>query len=143
MNVKMLHLRSPGRWDGVACIVGDHSALESLQRAINTALATGAGGAEFYSSDGEGFVLAVAMEDSMCNVQTAYECESSPQRSLREITPMWAVKNFAPALRKAHALRHDTSPSEIPAHADNTPSSDEPPEAMQLSASSTENLANR
>lgn len=143
MNVGMLHLRSPSRWGGVACIVGDHGALESLQRAINTALATGAGGAKFYSADGEAFVLAVALEDAMCDVQTAYDGESSPHRSLREITPMWEVKNFAPALRKAHALLHETSLSEIPEHANSTHSSDKPPEAMQLSASSTENLAIR
>lgn len=110
MSEQMLNLRGPGRWDGVACMVGNRDALEALRDAITTAIDTGAGGATFYCSDGEEYVLAIALEDEMDTVQCAYNGELAPQRSLREIVPMYAVRNFPPALRKAQA-RFNASPS--------------------------------
>jgi hypothetical protein len=101
MSKQMLHIRNPGRLDNVAAIIGDRRALEALQRAVDTALATGAGGAFLFSSDGEGYALAVAMEDNMEVVQTAYAGETMPDRSLRERVPMYAARNFGVALRKA------------------------------------------
>lgn len=101
MSKDMLHIRNPGRWDNVAAIIGDRRALEALQRAVDTALATGSGGAFLFSSDGEGYALAVAMEDNMEVVETAYAGELKPARSLRERVPMYAVQNFGVALRKA------------------------------------------
>lgn len=105
MSKQALHLRSPGRNDEVAAIVGDRTALEALQRAVDTALATGAGGGFFFSSDGEGYALAVALEDDMETVHTAYAGELAPIRSLRERVPMYAVRNYGVALRKALLLR--------------------------------------
>lgn len=104
MSKDMLHIRNPGRRDNVAAIIGDRRALEALQRAVDTALATGAGGAFLFSSDGEGYALAVAMEENMEVVQTAYANEAMPERSLRELVPMYAVQNFDVALRKALLL---------------------------------------
>lgn len=97
----MLHLRSPGRWDDTAAIVGDRLALLALRRAVDMALSTGGGGAFLFSSDGEGYALAVALEENMWNVQTAYADEVAPVRSLREVVPLYAVANFAAALRVA------------------------------------------
>lgn len=114
MSKPMLHLRSPGREDEVASIIGDRSALEALQRAVDTALATGAGGGFFFSSDGEGFALAVALENEMENVHTSYSGEVAPVRSLRERVPMYAVRNYGVAMRKAQLLRKETCP--CPAH---------------------------
>lgn len=101
MSEQMLHIQSPGRWDGVACIVGDQSALLSLRDAVNAALATGSGGVYAYSSDGEGYLLAVALKTEMYDVQTAYAGEISPMRSLREILPMHALANFLIGYGKA------------------------------------------
>jgi nucleotide-binding universal stress UspA family protein len=105
MSKHMLHLRSPLRMDEVAAIVGDRAALEALQRAVDTALATGSGGGFFYSSDGEGYALAIALEDEMDNVHTTYQNEPAPVRSLRERVPMYAVRNYSVALHKAMMLR--------------------------------------
>lgn len=110
MSKQMLHLRSPGRSDEVASIVGDRAALEALQRAVDTTLATGAGGGFFFSSDGEGYALAIALEDDMEAVHTAYAGELRPVRSLRERVPMYAVRNYGVALRKALLRRADASP---------------------------------
>lgn len=110
MSKQMLHLRSPGRNDEVASIVGDRTAMEALQRAIDTALATGAGGAFVFSSDGEGYALAVALEGEMEDVETAYANEQTPQRSVRERVPMYAVRNFGVALRKALLMRDQAKP---------------------------------
>lgn len=105
MGPQILHLRSPGRADDVAAIVGNRAALEALQRAVDTALATGAGGAFVFSSDGEGYALAVALEPAMEAVCTAYAHEPAPVRSLRENVPLYAVGNFGVALAKALRLR--------------------------------------
>jgi hypothetical protein len=105
MSEQMLHLRAPGRWDGVATIVGDREALEALRRAVDAALATGSGGTALYSSDGEGYALAVALENEMCNVQTAYAGETAPVRALREVVPLYAVRHFTAALNKALLMR--------------------------------------
>lgn len=109
MRERMLHLRAPGRWDGVATIVGNREALETLRRAVDAALVTGSGGAALYTSDGEGYALAVALEDKMWEVQTAYAGETAPMRSLREVVPMYAVKNFSAALSKAMQMRDEFS----------------------------------
>jgi hypothetical protein len=99
----MLHLQSPDRWDDMAAIVGDRTALEALRNAVEAALCTGAGGAFLFSSDGEGYALAVALEENMWDVQTAYAGEMDPVRSLREVVPIREVENFQSALH--HALR--------------------------------------
>lgn len=110
MSKHMLHLRSPVRRDEVAAIVGDRAALEALQRAVDTALATGSGGGFFYSSDGEGYALAIALEEDMDNVHTAYLNEPAPVRSLRERVPMYEVSNYSVALHKALMLRKAGGP---------------------------------
>lgn len=114
MVQQILHLRSPGRADEVAAIVGNRAALEALQRAVDTALATGAGGAFVYSSDGEGYALAVALEPAMEQVHTAYAHEPEPVRSLRERVPLYAVGNFGVALAKALRLRAPSGPRPLP-----------------------------
>lgn len=107
MSEQMLHLRSPGRWEDIAGIVGDRAALLALRQAVDMALDTGAGGAFLFSSDGEGYALAVALEEHMWDVETAYADEVAPVRSLREVVPMHAVANFRPALHKAMRLREE------------------------------------
>lgn len=101
MSELMLHIQSPGRWDGVAGIVGDRDALQALREAPDDALATGSGGAFAYSSDGEGYALAVALQPTMYQVHTAYAGELSPERSLREMLPLRGVANFLPGYCKA------------------------------------------
>lgn len=110
MSQHMLHILSPARWDTVAAIVGDRSALESLHQALTNALATGAGGAYLYSSDGEGYALAVAMEEDMYAVHTAYSGESKPRRSVRERVPMRGVANFQAAVNEAIVQRRLKQP---------------------------------
>lgn len=111
----MLHLRAPDRWDGVASIIGDRDALETLRRAVDAALATGAGGTTLFNSDGESYALAVALEDRMWNVQTAYAGEATPVRSLREVVPMHAVENFPAALCKALIIGAELDPPPVKA----------------------------
>lgn len=96
-----LHLMSPARFDNVAAIIGDRLALLDLRTAVDMALASGAGGTFVFSSDGEGYSLAVALESNMNLVQTSYACEPCPVRSLREVVPLRAVKNFSTALNIA------------------------------------------
>jgi hypothetical protein len=92
---------SPARFDNVAAIIGDRLALQGLRTAVDMALASGAGGTFVFSSDGEGYSLAVALESNMNFVQTSYACEPCPVRSLREVVPLRAVKNFSTALNIA------------------------------------------
>lgn len=110
MSAHILHLLGPARWDSVAAIVGDRPALEGLREALNTALDTGAGGTFVYSSDGEGYALAVALEEDMQAVHTAYIKEAAPVRSLREAVPMRAVSNFKAAIALAIEHRHRVLP---------------------------------
>lgn len=110
MSEHMLHILGPARWDSVAAIVGDRSALESLHLALTNALGKGAGGAYLYSSDGEGFALAVALEEDMYAVHTAYSGEAKPRRSVRERVPMRGVANFQAAVSEAIEQRRLKQP---------------------------------
>lgn len=101
MSERTLHIMSPERFDNVAAIVGDRTALRALHHALTMALCSGSGGAYVFSSDGEGFSIAVALEPDMECVHTSYAFEPDPLRSLRELVPLRAVKNFRPALGKA------------------------------------------
>lgn len=101
MSERTLHLMSPARFDNVAAIVGDRIALQGLHHALAMALCSGSGGAYVFSSDGEGYSIAVALEPDMQFVHTSYSLEPEPLRSLRETVPLRAVKNFCPALGKA------------------------------------------
>jgi hypothetical protein len=110
MSAHILHLMSPARWDSVGAIIGDRPALEGLRDALSSALDTGAGGTFVYSSDGEGYALAVALEDDMHAVHTAYAKEVAPVRSIRETIPMRAVRNFKTAISLAIEHRHRVLP---------------------------------
>lgn len=110
MSAHILHLMSPARWDSVGAIIGDRPALEGLRDALNSALDTGAGGTFVYSSDGEGYALAVAFENDMHAVHTAYAREVPCVRSVRETTPMRAVSNFKAAISLAIEHRHCVLP---------------------------------
>lgn len=110
MSNHILHMMSPARWDTVAAIVGDRSALEGLRDALAMALETGAGGTYVYSSDGEGYALAIALESEMHSVHTAYAGEFKPKRSLREKVPMRAVANFSAAISEAIQQKHFFQP---------------------------------
>ncbi|WP_150119033.1 hypothetical protein [Massilia sp. NR 4-1] len=101
MSAHILHLLSPARWDSVGAIIGDRTALEGLREALNSALDSGAGGTFVYSSDGEGYALAVALENDMHAVHTTYAGEVHTVRSLRETIPMRAVSNFKIAMSLA------------------------------------------
>ncbi|TWI62532.1 hypothetical protein IP91_04052 [Pseudoduganella lurida] len=105
MSEQMLHILGPSRRDEIAVIVGDGPALVSLRRAIDSALLCGAGGTVVYQSDGENYLLAVALQKDMSSVHTGYANDTVSHRSLREKTPIRAVKNFWPALSKAMRLR--------------------------------------
>ncbi|MDD5706556.1 MAG: hypothetical protein PHR35_11570 [Kiritimatiellae bacterium] len=113
MSERTLHLMSPARFDNIAAIVGDRQGLEELRHAVDMALSCGSGGVFVFASDGEGYALAVALETDMQSVHTSYAGEAYPLRSLREITPLRAVKNFRPALLKA--LSHAPAAT-VPAH---------------------------
>ena len=106
MSAHLLHLLSPTRWDSVGAIIGDRPALEGLRDALISALDTGAGGTFVFSSDGEGYALAVALENDMHVVHTAYAREIGPVRSMRETVPMRAVQNFNAAISLAVERRH-------------------------------------
>lgn len=110
MSNHILHMMSPARWDSVAAIVGDRAALEGLRDALAKALAQGAGGTYVYSSDGEGYALAIALESEMHSVYTAYAGEFKPKRSLREKTPIRAVANFQAAITEAIERRQQFQP---------------------------------
>lgn len=99
----MLHILGPTRWDAVAAIVGDRAALERLRTALNDALETGSGGAVVAASDGEEFLLAVALQTDMQAVHTTYADESAPLRSVREQIPLRQTTHFSDACLKAHA----------------------------------------
>jgi hypothetical protein len=101
MSEHTLHLMSPTRHDNIAAIVGDRLALEELRKAVDMALGSGSGGAFLFGSDGEGFSLAVVLEKDMHSVYTSYAQELCPSRSLRELVPLRAVRNFSCALEKA------------------------------------------
>lgn len=103
MSERTLHLMSPTRHDNIAAVVGDRLALEELRKAVDMALVTGSGGAFLFGSDGEGFSLAVVLEKDMHSVYTSYAQELFPSRSLRELVPLRAVRNFSCALEKALA----------------------------------------
>jgi hypothetical protein len=126
MSAHILHLLSPARWDTVGAIIGDRPALEGLREALNSALETGAGGTFVYSSDGEGFALAVALESEMHTVHTAYAREFAPVRSMRENVPMRAVRNFRPAVLLAIERRHHVLPWFRPVSNSDAPSSARP-----------------
>lgn len=123
MSQQMLHLQSPGRWDNFAAIVGDRTALEALRSAVEAALSTGAGVAFLFSSDGEGYALAVAMEENMWDVQTAYAKKLAPSRSLREVVPMYVVENFESALHQAMRMREQfaSDPAQTPQRTESQP----------------------
>lgn len=122
MSAHILHLLSPARWDSVGAIIGDRPALEGLREALNSALETGAGGTFVYSSDGEGYALAVALENDMHAVHTAYAREAAPVRSMRETIPMRAVRNFKAAISLAIEHRPRVLPWFRPVSYSGTPS---------------------
>jgi hypothetical protein len=121
MSAHILHLLSPARWDSIGAIIGDRPALEGLRDALNSALETGAGGTFVYSSDGEGYALAVALENDMHAVHTAYAREVAPVRSIRESIPMRAVPNFKAAISLAIEQRHRVLPWFRPISGSDTP----------------------
>lgn len=100
MTARILHITGPSRSDGVASIVGDRTALQSLSSALEHALLGGAGGTFAYQSDGESYLIAVALEADMSQVCTAYTDDVAPQRSTRETVPMTMVAQYASALSK-------------------------------------------
>lgn len=109
----MLHILGPRRWDAVAAIVGDRAALEGLRRVLNEALETGSGGAVAATSDGEPYLLAVALQPDMQKVHTTYADEADPVRSLREQIPIRHVAGFIAACAKAGGL-HTGAPQRPP-----------------------------
>ncbi|MBY0240636.1 MAG: hypothetical protein K2X55_15100 [Burkholderiaceae bacterium] len=122
MSAHILHLLSPTRWDSVGAIIGDRPALEGLRDALNSALETGAGGTFVYCSDGEGYALAVALENDMQAVHTAYAKETAPVRWVRETIPMRAVRNFKAAISQAIEHRQLVLPWFRPVRYSDTPS---------------------
>lgn len=110
----MLHILGPRRWDAVAAIVGDRAALEGLRRALNEALETGSGGAVAATSDGESYLLAVALQPDMQAVHTTYADEIDPVRSLRERIPLRQIFTFHKACTKARHMQmfnHENTPA--------------------------------
>jgi hypothetical protein len=103
MSEQMLHILAPSRFDDVAAIVGDASALWKLKAAVDEALRSGCGGAYLSQSDGEGYSLAIVQVSDMYPVCTTYAGEVSPARSKRETVGVRAVPHFIDALRKAGA----------------------------------------
>ena len=101
MSEKMLHLLAPSRFDNIAAVVGDRTALLQLRNAIDDALKSSTGGAFLFQSDGEGYSLAVVCVDCMYHVCTTYAGEVSPERSKRETVGLRSVPNFLHALGKA------------------------------------------
>lgn len=101
MTARILHISGPSRSVGVASIVGDQEALQALNTALEHALLSGSGGTFGYHSDGESYLITVSLEADMSNVCTAYACEVTQQRSLRETVPISMVKNHAAAFNKA------------------------------------------
>lgn len=101
----MLHILGPTRWDAIAAIVGDRSALERLRFALNDALESGSGGAVVAASDGEAFLLAIALQTDMQAVQTTYADEFAPLRSMREQIPLRQTTHFSNACLKAARMQ--------------------------------------
>lgn len=94
MTAHFLHLASPGRDGAAAVIAGDYDALLRLRTAIDTALISGAGAAQFYSSDGESYGMLLMREQDMGSACTAYRNEAAPQRSLRETRQLDQLDQF-------------------------------------------------
>ena len=101
----MLHILGPTRWDAVAAIVGDRAALERLRCALNDALDSGCGGTVVAASDGEAYLLAVALQTDMQTVQTTYVDETTPLRSMREQIPLCETAHFDNACLKAARMQ--------------------------------------
>ena len=78
MNDHMLHLLSPARTGDPAVIAGDHQAMHTLKLLLERALQTGAAAAQFYSSDGEPFLLRIVQQTDMSTVCTTYLGELTP-----------------------------------------------------------------
>ena len=106
----MLHILGPTRREPLAAIVGDRAALERLRHALDETLATGSGGACAAASDGEPFLLAIALQPDMQPIHTTYADEAEPVRSLREQIPLRQVPNFAAACAKAATLQEAAQP---------------------------------
>lgn len=103
MSEKMLHLLAPSRFDNVAAVVGDSTALLQLRNAIDDALKSTTGGTFLFQSDGEGYSLAVVRVDDMYPVCTTYAGEVAPARSRRETVSLRSVPHFLCALGKANS----------------------------------------
>jgi hypothetical protein len=116
MSENMLHILAPSRYDSVAAIVGDITALYGLRRAINDAIHSGTGGTYLFQSDGEGYALAVVQRSDMYPVCTTYAGEIAPHRSLRETMSLRTVPHFLDALQKA--LPNSDSSLVVPRFAD-------------------------
>lgn len=101
MSEHMLHILAPSRYDSVAAIVGDNTALYQLRTAIDDAIKSGTGGVHLIQSDGEGYSLAIVRAADMNPVCTTYAGEVAPRRSLRETVSVRAMPNFLDALQKA------------------------------------------
>ena len=106
MSERMLHLLAPSRYDDVAAIVGDSTALLRLRNSIDDALKSSTGGTFLFQSDGEGYSLAVVCVDDMYPVCTTYAGEISPERSRRETVSLRAVPHFLFALGKAKSAEN-------------------------------------
>lgn len=104
MSEHVLHILGLPRSAARAAIVGDRAALTALAGALDEALASGSGGLELYSSDGEPFHLAVVLQEDMAPLQTSYVGEVDPVRSARELVAIQALPRYALALGKAQAV---------------------------------------
>jgi hypothetical protein len=101
MSEHMLHILAPSRFDSIAAIVGDPTALRQLREAINDAIDSGTGGTYLIQSDGEGYSLAVVRANDMYPVCTTYAGDVAPVRSLRETVAMRALPRFLEAVQKS------------------------------------------
>lgn len=102
MSEHMLHILAPSRFDNVAALVGDPTALLALRDALSDAIDSGSGGTFLMQSDGEGYSLAIVNAPDMFPVCTTYAGEVAPQRSKRETVSLRALPCFMEAVRKSY-----------------------------------------
>ncbi|WP_146204246.1 hypothetical protein [Massilia glaciei] len=101
MSEHMLHILAPSRFDRVAAIVGDLTALSQLRDAIADAIDSGTGGTYLVQSDGEGYSMAVVQAPDMSPVRTTYAGEVGPQRPKGEMVSMRGLPRFTEAIEKS------------------------------------------
>lgn len=105
MSDHMLHIVGATRTTNCSIIVGDRTALTSLQAALTDALQNGSGGTFLSTSDGEHHAVAVILCADMYPVYTTYGNETNPARSRRETVPINKLLNYRAALAKAHEMQ--------------------------------------